>query len=225
MKTSRIGPMLGLVLALELHAQSVTPATESRPLPEASKAALPVTDYSLKLKWNESKRDSIAVQYKNTSDRLLRVDAVQTSGSVFLIDYPKVIPPGGTGSFTIMLETKLGTQSDSDIIRFKTNEGEKTLKLNHDREVVATFDQPKLSWQVGEAATPKAAVLRLGYGVKGAEVKAMMGHSAKIEDRGDGSFLVTVTPKSTAKGGSFPVIVRLNPEVPGVTPIITCVID
>ncbi len=203
----------------------IDPTSSARPIPEAPTMAIPVTNYSVGLKWNESKRSSMDVNYKNDSKSPLKIEAVQTSGAVFLINYPKTISPGGTGVFTVLLDVKAGTQGDADLIVFKSSEGEKTLRLNRDREVVATFDKKELNWSVGEKSAAKSVTVRLGFGVKVKGAKTMLGHDAKVEDAGSGNYRIVVTPKSTAKGGTFPVILTLDPEVPGFTPMITCVID
>ena len=230
MKSSVLSACVAVLIALPgaIKAQTSTkidPTSNARPIPEAPTMAIPVANYSAGLKWNESKRSSMGVNYKNDSKSPLKIEAVQTSGAVFLIDYPKTISPGGTGVFTVLLDVKAGTQGDADLIVFKSSEGEKTLRLNRDREVVATFDKKELNWSVGEKSAAKSVTVRLGFGVKVKGAKTMLGHDAKVEDAGGGNYRVVVTPKSTAKGGTFPVILTLDPEVPGVTPMITCVID
>jgi hypothetical protein len=145
-------------------ATKIDPTSSARPIPEAPTMAIPVTNYSVGLKWNESKRSSMGVNYKNESKSPLKIEAVQTSGAVFLIDYPKTISPGGTGVFTVLLDVKAGTQGDADLIVFKSSEGEKTLRLNRDREVVATFDKKELNWSVGEKSAAKSVTVKLGYG-------------------------------------------------------------
>jgi hypothetical protein len=111
-----------------------------------------------------------------------------------------------------------------EIIRLKTDAGDKLIRIAHNRPTVASFDQPTLVWQIGDTAATKSVVLTLTNGVKVTKVQAMRGNSATIQDLGGGKFQITVMPKSTAKQTTFPVIVTLDPEVPGVTPIITCTI-
>jgi hypothetical protein len=219
---------LFLFLVCPVRAQTTTASDDTskqdlRPIPEAPLAPEDAVEYSLDLKWNESRVDA-TVTYENSSDQPLKISGIQCSGGLFIVDYPQNIPAKGAGKINLIFQAKIGTQSDMEIIRLKTDAGDKLIRIAHDRPTVASFDQPTLVWQIGDTPAAKSVVLTLANGVKAAKVQAMRGNSATIEDLGGGRFRIAVMPKSTAKPTTFPVIVTLDPEVPGVTPIITCTI-
>jgi hypothetical protein len=216
---------LALFLVCPVRAQTTTGPSKPdlRPIPDTPLAPEDAVEYSLDLKWNESRVDA-TITYDNASDKPLKISGIQCSGGLFIVDYPQNIPPKGTGKINLIFQAKVGTQGDMEIIRLKTDAGDKLIRIAHNRPTVASFDQPTLVWQIGDTAATKSVVLTLTNGVKVTKVQAMRGNSATIQDLGGGKFQITVMPKSTAKQTTFPVIVTLDPEVPGVTPIITCTI-
>jgi hypothetical protein len=216
---------LTLILVCPVRAQTTTAPSnpDLRPIPETPLAPEDAVEYSLDLKWNESRVDA-TITYQNTSDKPLKISGIQCSGGLFIVDYPQNIPPKGTGKIDLIFEAKVGTQGDMEIIRLKTDAGDRLIRVAHNRPTVASFDQSTLVWQIGDTPAAKSIVLTLTNGVKAAKVQVMRGNSATIQDLGGGKFQIAVTPKSTAKPTTFPVIVTLDPEVPGVTPIITCTI-
>lgn len=92
------------------------------------------------------------------------------------------------------------------------------------RDAAYTISARQLSWQVGEAATTKSVTIELGYGIKLAGARAMLGHNATVQSLGNGSYRIDVTPRSTAKPVNFPVLLDFDQDVPGAAPLITCVI-
>ena len=199
--------------------------SNTRPVPVSFPAAIPMTEYTLTLAWDEKSRDGMKIKYNNISDKALKINAVQTTGSIFLVDYPRTIPPGSAGYFTIYFETKSSTQSNADIIKLKSSDGDKILKINQFRPSVATLDKGSLTWILGESTTTKTATLRLTNNVKVDSVAAMLGNGAKFIEVSPGVYLISVTPKSTVKAQVFPVFIKLIPEVPGVSPVLTCTIN
>ena len=232
----RLGCSLLLLLPFASQAQetkqtpAVTPGTvttlesaNARPIPDTPPGIQPITDYNLKLAWNEASR-GMQLTYPNPSGETLSVYGIQASGNIFIVEYARTIPPRGTGVIAVTFLAKAGTTSDADVIRLLTSNGEKILRLTHDRAPTAAFEPPRLSWALGEAASAKSTILVLANGVQAAEARPMLGATAKLDDLGGGRYRVTVTPKSTDKPVSFPVFVTLKPEVPGSAPVLTCLV-
>ncbi|MDD2764141.1 MAG: hypothetical protein PHE83_09240 [Opitutaceae bacterium] len=218
-----------IIASLLLSAWPVQAQTESspaaprdlRPIPEAPAVPEAGADYSLDLQWNERRVDA-TIAYENPSDQPLAIEGIQCSDGLFVVDFPKSIPARGAGRIDLLFEAKPGRQGEAEFLRLKTSAGEKLIRIAHNRPPVASFDRQLLAWEVGETAAPKSAVLTLTNGIKVAQARAMKGHAATVADLGGGRYRIEVLPKSTAKPGTFPVLVTLDPEVPGVMPVITC---
>lgn len=223
--------VLTCVLALTVRAQTTSSGASAgtkspadlRPVPATALTPADAVDYALDLNWNDSQVDA-TVSYNNTSAKPLKVAGIQCSGGIFIVDYPSNIAPNGSGKIDLIFAAAPGTQSEAEFIKLRTDGGDKLIRIALNRPVVASFDQPILSWNVGATAAGQSVVLTLTNGVKATGVKAMLGNSATINDLGGGKYRITVLPKGTAKQTSFPVFVTLDPAVPGATPIITCTI-
>lgn len=209
-----------LLIAPVSYAQNVG---DNRPVPEASAAVVPTTRYNLQLQWNEKRRET-NLSYLNESSEPLGIEGVQSSGGLYITSFPKTIAPGQTGTIGVIYAPDLGSTSTAEIVRLRTSEGVKTLIVETGREAVASWDRTSLTWSVGEAATAKVAVITLRSGASVKHARAMRGASVSIEEAGGGSYRVIVTPANTANVVSFPVILTLDPEVPGVTPLLNCYI-
>lgn len=212
-------------LSLSAQSTAVSPPTENlRPLPEPSQfSAAPLSDYAVSLPWTE-KRKNLLVPFNNASDKVLKIEGVQSSTGLFVVDFPKTIPAEATRDIEVLFEPMVGASGTVDVIRLRTDQGVKTLRVSYSRPTVATLASTGLSWYVGETPAPKFVVLQLAQGVRPKAAKAMRGHGVEIQDAGGGSYRIVVTPKSTARAETFPVIVQLDPAVPGVLPVIDCTI-
>jgi hypothetical protein len=228
----RISPYVFLFLASAsgVFAQTAKPtpvtdsSTSARTIPATPAAPLPSQDFSVKLKWSDA-TGQVTIPVQNTSDKSLKILAVQTSGNFFVADFPKTIPPNKSGDVSLLFDAKTGTSSDSDVLRLKTDQGEKLVRIVHDREQVAVLSSSQLTWTVGEKATAKTTTLRIsGNATKAVKARTPGGGTAKLDDLGGGQFQITVTPKSTAEPTTFPVIIELDPQLPGVTPVVTGVV-
>lgn len=204
-------------------AGAATTAAVSRPIPPAPPAALPVTAYTLNLKWNDSRKD-VTLAFQNPTAKPLQIYGVQSSPGLFVADFPKTIPPNGKGDIVVLFDLAPGSQGDMEVVRLKTSDGDKTLHVAHAREPVATLDKTELNWSLNAKAAAQTVTLTLTNGVKVAKVRALLDQTATVAAAGAGQYRITVTPKSTAKPISFPVIVTLDPEIPGVSPVITCTV-
>lgn len=211
---------------------TVTPGTSTtnpsdaaavRTIPTTPSGTPPSTDYNLQLQWNESQR-GVTLTYANPSANALTIQGIQSTGNIFVVSYPSSIPSGGSGAIEVVYLAQAGTQADSDVIRLLTSDGLKLLRIAHGRAVVASFDKQVLSWQIGESPSPKSATLTLTNGVQAVGVSSFDGSSAKVTAASGNTFLITVTPGSTATADRFPVIVTLSPAVPNTTPVVDCVI-
>ncbi|HEY0966382.1 MAG TPA: hypothetical protein VGD88_03240 [Opitutaceae bacterium] len=85
-------------------------------------------DYTLTSKWNERRID-VEVIYKNISEQALVVQGIQCSEGLFIVDYPKAIPANGSGKISVIVEARDNSENEVDLIRLKTNQGEKLLRV------------------------------------------------------------------------------------------------
>jgi hypothetical protein len=218
--TSRYrAPIFALLAAAAL-------AADKRPVNEPVTTQPTPPSMSLRLKWDESSR-TFNVPVANDESRVLRVLGVQATAGLFVVDFPKTIPPHGSADFTFLYAARPGLGGTADVIRVRTDRGEKVVQINHDREPTAQLDSLALNWQQDEAARGKSVILTVPARTavpKG--VKAMgSGNAAELQPLGDGRYRVTVTPASTAKPQKFPVFVQLEPAVPGVANVILCSVE
>jgi hypothetical protein len=178
-------------------------------------------EYAIPLAWNQTTFNA-SVTVKNTSAKPLVLLGVQSSSGVWVVDYPKVVPANGSAPLVAIVEAKAGAESSVEIVRLKTADGEKTLWLNLNRPPLVTMDSSRLQWGVNAPTVAKSVVLTLSTpSVAIKTVTSVAGHTATFQKRDAKSYVVTITPKSTAKAGSFPIVVTLDPAVPGSAPTIT----
>lgn len=220
--TSLNAPATAGILGTPGVLKPVNPAT-LRPISATPIGASVTTDYSLGLDWSQT-QGSFDLQYVNSATHAITVQGVQSTGDIFVANFPPSIAAGATGTISVLYSTQPETDSPGDVIRLMTSDGIKVLTVAHSRPKVATLSATALSWQVGEAAAAKTVTLTLTNGVKAASATAMLGGQASVHDNGNGTFTISVTPPSTAKTLAFPVIVTLNPAVPNATPVISCTV-
>ncbi|HEX2855458.1 MAG TPA: hypothetical protein VHO24_19640 [Opitutaceae bacterium] len=197
--------------------------TTSRPIPEMPLAPTLIQTVKMNLKWNDAQA-GFRIPVQNSSDEPLKIDAIQSSGDLFIVSFPGTIPPRGSDDVMAILDARPGTSSDTDVIRLKTSQGDKTILVEHVREKVVALDRQELVWAVGEQGAKSATLTIAGGVTKLTKVRALKGATATLTDAGAGKVLITVTPKSTDAPASFPVILDFDPALPGATPVITCTI-
>jgi hypothetical protein len=198
---------------------------DSRVIPPGPAAEAPVQLFRLPLRWNDDLAP-VSIPVENPTKAPLRIYGVQSSGNMFVAAFPEVIPPGGSREIDFIFDAKAATTSDGDVVRLKTDQGEKTLLIQHEREKIVTLDQEQLRWEVGEIPDAKSVLLQVPNGqVTPTKVRAMAGAEAKLEAMGGGTYRISVVPRSTAKAASFPVFIDFSPALPGATPVISVVID
>ena len=211
---------LGLALSSASFAQSPNAAVRLTPTVGANAAQSKAT---LTAKWNDTTQTFI-VEFRNDSNSLLRIDGIQTSNGLYVVDFPKNVPKKGSADITLIYAPQPGVSSTVDIVKLLTDQGEKVVQVVHSREIVARFDTQQLTWAAGDARVGKSAIITVTANTAvPTGVRALgPGNYAVLEPLGNGSYRVTVTPGSTAKAGHFPVFVDFNPALPGVAPVIAC---
>jgi len=238
MTTSLKGIALALCLSAltSARAQQTTTATsgtqataiaaapsDSRSIPATPVGSEPVTNYSLNLQWNQTSAN-VSLTFPNSSANAITVLGVQTTGNLFVTDFSPSAAAGANCTIDLMFQAQPNTQSDADVIRLLTSDGIKVLRVALGRPQVASFDTSTLTWAVGDPAVAKVATLTLTNGVQAVSAQAMSGNSVAVASVGNGVYTISVTPLSTAKPMTFPVVVTLNPAVPNVTPVVTCTV-
>ena len=181
---------------------------------------------SLALKWNEKSR-TLKVPFKNTAAAVMVIQGVQTSGGLFVVNFPKSLAAGRTDEIEVLVDTPTGTSAVADYLRLRTNLGDQVIPLNHDREQVFTLDKNNLQWVQDELVLAKSVSFTLAANTavpKSVKVLSGGGHQAQLESLGGGRYRVAITPASTAKTSQFPVVIEMEPALPGVAPVIHCAV-
>ncbi|HEX2853951.1 MAG TPA: hypothetical protein VHO24_11985 [Opitutaceae bacterium] len=227
-----IGP-----LAFSGHAQAVkkvveatsTASTPSTPLLLVSPTSGPVAmtphlvQATVPVKWNESSL-GVTVNYRHEGRTPLKVQGVKTTAGFFIVDYPRTIPPGGTGAIELIASAKPNTNGEQELVTLLSEQGEKTVRVIFEREAAVSFAATKLSWTIGEAVSAKTvAFVVMPSTAIPTKVRALgSGNTAVLEPVDKTNYRVRITPGSTAKAQQFPVIVEFEPALPGVSTVIYC---
>lgn len=178
---------------------------------------------SLNLKWDEKTR-SFDVGVDNPTDSKLEVLGIQSTPGIYVVDFPKSIPPRKSGTVSIVYASRPGLGGTRDIVRLLTNAGEREIILDHNREEVIRFDPASVEWKLNEKPAEKIVTLTVVDGKSTPKsVDALgAGNKAVLKDNGHGHYSVAITPGNTSEPQQFTVVVRLQPELPGVVPVISC---
>jgi len=214
------------LLASSLIAQtSVAPplGQSSYAAPYLAAKAFPPS-LSLNLGWNESYREGIAIPISNGNTKPMTVIGVQASPNLFVEDFTRTVPAGGTGSITLVYFSLYNATGDTDIVRILTDSGEVDIPVSHSRVSAYQVDNQQLTWHVNDAAAAKTVNLTMAAGTTTPQsVRALgAGNTATLTPTGGNTYQIAVTPGSTSVAGSFPVIVTLNPTLPGGPLVVTC---
>lgn len=211
-----------LALAAAAVAQTPTSAQTAALLPLATPA--PSTDVTLALAWTDTSK-AVQIAITNSGATPLQILGVQSTSGLFVVDYPRTVPPKGSANLSAIYEARPGSDSEVELVRLKTADGERVVRVTLAREPVVTLETKQLRWTVGEAATPKSVLVAVDRGVTIRAVNAARGATATVQAVNATTYRVVVTPASTARAASFPVALALSPSAPGVTPFITCTVE
>jgi hypothetical protein len=213
---------LGLASSLALLCPSAGMAQILTPgMPELVIPHQQIATYAIK--WNE-KQLNITVPYRNETKGALRIDGVQTTPGLFVVDFPKTIAPGKQGDIVLIAVPKAQVSSDTEVVRLLTSQGEKTVELKAVKEETVQLERTELNWAVGEQAAAKAVNFTVAPGTaKPVKARALgVGNNAEIQAQGGKNFQLRVTPGSTAKMQQFPVVIEFDQALPGVATVVYC---
>jgi hypothetical protein len=180
----------------------------------------------LVLNWNES-FGALTVNVPNESSLPATVYGVQTTGALYVADFPATIPAKGEASFLLLYAARPGAGGATDLLRVITDRAEKVIPVSYEREQAFQLSAATLRWSVGEFSAGKEIVLTMP-GAKTAPKSVRAGgegNKAELRSLGDGRYSVTITPGSTATPRQFPVFIEFEKAVPGVAAVIFCTVS
>lgn len=164
------------------------------------------------------------VDVPNPSEQSLTVSGVQSSQSLFVVDFDKTIGPKKTGKVVVDYEAVGANAGSSEYLRLKTNYGIQMIRVEIDRPKEVDFSAEELIWKPGSEAKTQSVTVKISHNVAVIQgVKAMgVDNTATLTDLGSGNYRIDITPKSTEAGKHFPVFIDFSPEMPGVQRAIIC---
>ena len=174
--------------------------------------------------WNEQEA-VVRVKVANTFRTALLIQGVQTSGSLYVVNFPTSISAGGVGELEVRYAAGTAGSGNVDVINLLTNQGIKTIEVEHDRESVFMLDVSQLQWKSGDT-TAKTVYLAVDDKlVKPTAVRVLGGgkHTAVLKAVNSALYTITITPGATA--GKFAVTVDFDPPVEGQAAVIYCEIS
>lgn len=193
------------------------PAPTTKPLPEAA----------ITLRWNDA-ASVVSVALPNEGKHAIQVIGVRTTGSLFVMDFPATVASGKTGEIVLKYVAQVDSSGTEEFVHVLTSEGLRTGKVVLQREEAVQFEKQTLEWPVGGAAAAKSVVILAKAGTAAPKKVRVLGkekdNSAVLETVEAGRYRVTVTPGSTAKPRKFAVAVEFDQPLPGVAPVIYCVV-
>lgn len=212
-----------LLVVLCLSAGSGLLTGQTIKLPTATRPAVP--SFSLGLKANEAIR-AFEVAVENDDEKPVQVYGAQTTAGLYVVDYPKVIPPKGNGTVKLLYLAKQDSTETVDVVRLLTDAGEKSVQVKHDREPVTHFDVTSLQWSLNETPSAKSVTLTVAPGTAVPRSVKMIGRgaTANLEAIGGNQYRISVTPSATDKPRQFPVSIQFAPAFPGIPNVISCAV-
>lgn len=182
-----------------------------------------IPSVSLNLKDGEMLR-TFGVTVQSDEDQPLKIFGAQTTGGLYVVDFPAEISTKGQGTVTLLYIARQNATGTTDLLRLMTNRGEKVVQVEHGRQAAVVYDATALQWSEGEGNITKSITFTMVSSVavpKG--VRALgTGNSAVLVALGDNRYRVDVTPASTAKAGQFPVMIQFAPLLPDAPAVISC---
>jgi hypothetical protein len=166
------------------------------------------------------------VPLANDTDQPLQILGVQTSGGLFVVDFPDKLPAKKSDTIAFVHQPAENSDGDLEVIRVLTDQGIRQIHVKVAREEVARLDLRELRWTVGDPVTAKSATLTLTAGtVQPVRVRATGGSKAELERVDATTWRIKVTPAATAKSGQFAVFVDFDQALPGKAIVILGVIQ
>jgi hypothetical protein len=198
----------------------------SYPPPVIAATAFPAS-LSLGLGWNESYRTGVSLPINNTGTSPLTILGVQSSANLFVESFPTTVAPNGQGTISLIYFSRYNATGESDVVRVLTSSGEVDIPVAHARASAFQTSAQQLTWHVNDPLTPQTVTLTMATNTAVPQAVAALGtgNAATITSSGENIYQITVTPGSTSTAGSFPVIVTLNPTLPGGPVLISCTIS
>jgi hypothetical protein len=175
-------------------------------------------------KWNED-RATLRLTVENPEATELKIQGVQTSPGLYVVNFPQTIKAGASGEIDVHYAARAGATGDTDVVRLLTNQGEKEIQVVQEREAAITLDSQTMTWKVGDEGTPKTITLSLeqpGLRAVGLRVFGGKPTQAQLRQISPGRYEIQIAPESTSAPAQFSVMVNLTPEVPGNIPVIQC---
>lgn len=171
--------------------------------------------------WND-KDAVLRLTVENTLRATLQIEGIQTSGSLYAVSFPKKIGVGEKGELEVRYAAGTAGGGTIDAIHLLTNQGVKTIEVEHDREQVFVLDVTQLQWKAGESGAKTAWLVVDNTASKPAAVRVLGNPKAKAElkQSTDTSYAIVVTPGT--QPGKFVVKVDFDPRVEGQTAVIYC---
>lgn len=170
--------------------------------------------------WNEVESE-ITVPFKNVGLTELKLLGVQSTGGVYVQEYPQKIKAGGTEKFKLLYLGKPQMEGRVDLVRIHTNQGERLIEVVHLQDDAVTFSTHEVTWTLGGPTISKDVLLKVVPNtVKIVSVKASGDHKAELLNDGANVFRVRITPSTTAKSKRFTVLVETDPVLPGKSTVI-----
>jgi len=184
-------------------------------------SALAPPTYKVPLAWNERADKVLSISIKNDSGKALKIYGAQATGGVFIVDYPTNLEPGIDDIISFLHNAPDNTDDESDLISLLTDQGIKVLRLDIVRQPAVSFDRRELTWTAGGPAETKTVTLTAAPStVVPQKIHATAGVTAVLEQISATTWVVKVTPASTAKPGKFAVFVDFDQPLPGQATVI-----
>lgn len=212
-----------------VSAQTVSVPPEGVPLRPvvASQPAQPAPPtYELAVKWNDKLKGVDTVPLANTSDQPLHILGVQSTGGVFVGDFPTTVSPGKEEQISIVYNSLSNASGDVDLIRVLTDQGVKEIRIQLTRGKAVSLSAKQVAWTVGDSPQAKTVVLTVTADtVKPTSVRTTADNVAVLTAVDATTWNVQITPGSTAKSGKFPVFVNFDHPMAGGNPVILGIIQ
>lgn len=226
--------LLGLLLFSVAQAQNATPPVVSvpppgvplRPVINADPVQLRPAQFEITAAWNEKTKDKLSVPLSNSGDTVLAVLGVQATRGIFIVDFPSKVKAKGEDKINFIYDAADDTDGDMEVIRVKTDQGIVVLNVHITRQAAVTFDKKELNWKTGAKADPQTVTIKIPNGQVSPKKLKVSGSGNKADlVKVDGqTYQVKVTPALTAKSTQFAVTVQFDQPLPGVAPVIRCVV-
>jgi hypothetical protein len=176
------------------------------------------------LDWNETER-VLSLQVQNPSPGIdMEIEGIQTTAGLYVVSFPGTIAKGATGTVTLLYEAPDALGATTETVNLKTSLGDKTIEVNVARSPAVSQNVKSLQWTEGDVVAAKAVQISVAAStvIPGDVQVTGAGNSAVLQNSGDGTYQLLVTPASTSKEEQFAVFVRYIPATAGVMTAVYC---